>query len=489
MKLLFKQLTEYFLAENNIDLMQQYEITTIPARELIQYNRFDLMAKWIYIDAYEKGIHSDWGVKVYYDNINSFSCGLFFEPGSASKNSFDAYIKDFNKLIDNIKISGFDKEVSLIPIGKDNVLLDGSHRVAVAAYFNQDVTVIKFPELNRNYDYQYFRKYMMSDVNMGYMAIQYAHLKSNCFMACIWPKADVSKIEEAENLIREVGKIVYAQEVYLTFQGMCNFMVQIYGHQAWTGNISNHFDGVRGKAEACYAKGQPIRTYLFEAENLDTVLDVKRKIRAIFQIENHSIHISDDWRETKEMVEMLYNRNSVNFINFSNPYQYEWLYCQQKELKCILQKENRDVNKYIFCTNDISITGKLREYGKLNIFPTNIDNLSKDEENRSVLYEEVICNPERYFYFEGMKYLLGGEKEIDSIKDKIRKNNKVANIYTSLKIPKQYRFETIDKICVYQLRNSIYGQGQWSLKRYREYKCNRWKERILAVVKKLGLYK
>ena len=71
----FNVLAEYFIKENKIDLSKEYEICEIPARQLIKYNRFDLMAKWLYIDAVVKKLKTKCGYNVYYDNINSFSCG------------------------------------------------------------------------------------------------------------------------------------------------------------------------------------------------------------------------------------------------------------------------------------------------------------------------------------------------------------------------------------------------------------------------------
>ena len=44
------RLTDYFIRENNIDIKNNYKIEKISARKLISANRFDLMAKWIYID-------------------------------------------------------------------------------------------------------------------------------------------------------------------------------------------------------------------------------------------------------------------------------------------------------------------------------------------------------------------------------------------------------------------------------------------------------
>lgn len=486
----FNLLTEYFIRENKIDITREYEIVTIPARELIKYNRFDLMAKWLYIDAREKGLHSDHGLNIYYDNINAFSCGLFFEPGSAEKNSFEKYTNDLNLLIADIKENGFDTAKSIIPAGMDDDIIDGSHRVAVAAYFNKEILIIRFPELKRtySYDYEYFRKYMMSDISMGYMAIQYAHLKENCYMACLWPKADLSKAAEVEINLKSIGRIVYSQDVYLTHQGMRNFMTQIYGHQAWTGSIDDHFEGVCGKVDACYREGQPVRTYLFEADSFEDVVCIKEKIREIFQIENHSIHISDNWNETKDMVEMLYNRNSVEFMNRATPYQYSKVYKKLAELKTLIERNRFDRSRFIVDSSAILEVCGLRQAADLDyltdyIFETNgeiegVDNHASQLPYYNISLQEMLYNPENYFYFEGMKFITpqrliemkttrGEEKDIRDVR--LLKNY----LAKKIGIPKEYSYETIDMIHKYQLDNHIYGQGQWTYKQYKAHIRNK----------------
>ena len=149
----FNLLTEYFVKENNIDTSKDYEIVSVSARNLICANRFDLMAKWIYIDAREKNIDMAMARRVYKDNINSFSCGSFFEPGMDKKNSFQKYLNDFDAIIDDIREKGFDESLSLIPVGKGDRLFDGSHRVSAAAYFDKNVTIIRFPDMMPRYDY------------------------------------------------------------------------------------------------------------------------------------------------------------------------------------------------------------------------------------------------------------------------------------------------------------------------------------------------
>ena len=307
----FNLLTDYFVRENHIDTTKEYEIVSVPARTLICPNRFDLMAKWIYIDALEKGGGIEFAKSVYRDNINAFSCGTFTEYGTESKNSFEIYLEQFDEIIKDIKNNGFDSGKSLVPVGAGNVICDGAHRVTVAAYYNKNVTIIRFPDLTRRYNYGYFRRFLMSDINMGYMATMYSRIMPDCYMACLWPIAGRKKIADVTDLISGYGDIIYSQDVYLTYRGICNFMTHCYGHQAWTGNIDNHFSGVEACASGCYDSRYPVHTYLFQCKNFNHVLHLKQEIRSIFGLGNHSVHIGDNSEETLMMTRLLYNPNSV----------------------------------------------------------------------------------------------------------------------------------------------------------------------------------
>lgn len=492
----FNLITQYVIENNHIDMSLSYEISEIPARELITYNRFDLMAKWMYIDAKEKGLTAGCGYQVYYDNINAFSGGSFLEPGTNEKNSFEKYTEDLDRLIEEIKGTGFDAHKSLIPLGMNDDVIDGSHRVSTAAYYDKKVTVIRFPELKRvnHYDYAFFRKYLMSDVSMGYMAIQYAHLKENCYMACLWPQADRNRMDEVESKLKSIGHIVYAQDVYLTYQGMCNLMVQTYGHQAWTGSIEDHFSGVRGKADACYREKRPVRTYLFEAPDMDSVIEIKRQIREIFQIQNHSIHISDDWNETIDMAELLYNRNSVDFINRADPYKYSGVYCKIRELKKRIKEKGYDKSRFIMDCNAVLEVCGLRQAEDLDF----LTDYAFEEESRimgaddhrsrlpyyHIALPDMLYNPENYFYFEGMKFITpqklvemkANRGEVEDVGD-VKMLREFIN--KRLGIPKAYRFETIDRIHRYQIAHHLYGQGAYS---YVQYKDNVRRNRISKVI-------
>ncbi len=478
-----KKLTEYFLRENYIDTTKKYIIEKVPAKELICANRFDLMAKLIYIDAFEKNMDMDWAINIYSDNINAFSCGTFKEPGTERKNSLEKYINQFGDLITDIKDNGFDEKKSIIPIGKDNIILDGAHRVAVAAYYNKDVSIIRFPELKRKYNYEYFRKYLMSAINMGYMANEYARICGGCFMACIWPVADNEKIAEVTKLIKDVGEIVYEQDVYLTYQGMCNFMAQIYGHQAWTGSIDSHFEGVKAKVNCCYNKKNPVHTYLFEANNLDVVLELKNRIRGLFDLGNHSVHISDDDSETRMMTALLYNPNSVNFLNYAEPFKHSMVFKKMKAIKEKIQEDGYETDRFIIDSSSVMevcglraardvdyLTDYRKDEAREKEKSNNIINLEDVDNHESQLpyykvgITELLYNPENYFFFNGMKFvsvdrLIEMKSNRGEQKDQIDVKLLKSFVKQFNNTPRKYSYETIKSMNSFMIKNDMYGRG------------------------------
>ena len=98
--------------DNNTKLVEE----EINAKDLIVSNRIDLIAKLKYIESIDKNINTSFYKDLYKETLSCFSDGTFMEPGNKNKNSFDSYIKSFNKMIKDIKINGFKLYIfSLLP--------------------------------------------------------------------------------------------------------------------------------------------------------------------------------------------------------------------------------------------------------------------------------------------------------------------------------------------------------------------------------------
>ncbi len=135
---------------------KQYEIKQIPARSLLNVKRFDLFAKLYYIRY--SSIDKEKALRIYKEHIKAFNPDLN-EPGRNDKSSLRMFIDTFDKLIETFKEREFDKEISLVPIDGNNVILDGAHRVAALAFYNKDVIVAQFKDVKaKEFDCNYFKK-------------------------------------------------------------------------------------------------------------------------------------------------------------------------------------------------------------------------------------------------------------------------------------------------------------------------------------------
>ena len=141
------ELTPYFCETYMIDRHKDYPVEWIDSRTLLVSERLDLAAKVKYIESRESGQVSPFVRDCYVKHIEAFSYGTFKESGNNEKDSIKKYIDSIHHLIDAIKASGFDASKSVIPVGKDNILLDGAHRAAVANYFNKKIPIIRLPDI------------------------------------------------------------------------------------------------------------------------------------------------------------------------------------------------------------------------------------------------------------------------------------------------------------------------------------------------------
>ena len=142
-KMNIKNETDVSIFEWNSRNVGDLKIRYVDALELFTKNRIDLVAKYKYVEMYDRGLDIPFIRELYKSHISAFSAGTFIEEGQEEKkNSIEDYERIFKDLIDSIKCTGFDEHISVVPVGGENVILNGSHRVAIAAYFGLKVPVV-----------------------------------------------------------------------------------------------------------------------------------------------------------------------------------------------------------------------------------------------------------------------------------------------------------------------------------------------------------
>lgn len=387
-------------------------IEEVDACSLLTPQRLDLTAKLIYISAKESNEHIAYAKELYSKHIEAFSQGSYSEPGDSSKASIDAFFATFDRLINDIKTNGLDATKSLIPVGAENIILDGAHRTACAIYFKKRIKIIRFPNFSVDFGYTYFQNRHLRSELLHHMAQIYT--KYTCrpiYCACLWPVAVMEKRGQAIDIIRQRHNVIYNTEVMLSLNGLRNLMLQIYHHQDWIGTPENHFEGVMGKVNACFDPGMPTEVILFEGGALSDVLCMKDEIRSIFKLDKHAIHISDSTDETQLMAELLFNENSCHALNFGKPDFFPSFW------NMLLQTQESDV---------ITEEATLAFYG-----------IRMPKQKITLGYRIYAVNPRTYFVFLGRKLpalhivkgnLVKKTPDYNAVCDILRKSNTQSNM-------------------------------------------------------------
>ena len=131
-------------------------VERLPAVRLLVPDHFDLFARLFYIR--NRKSHRLLATKVYLESLRCFT-PFGKEWGQEEvKGRFFARLRRFDEMIDRFSREGFDDSVSLVALGKDNCLLDGSHRVSALAFYGKDVTVCRFDAVKPDIlcDYTFF---------------------------------------------------------------------------------------------------------------------------------------------------------------------------------------------------------------------------------------------------------------------------------------------------------------------------------------------
>lgn len=405
-----KILGDHFYIGNRINENTPYEILDIDARKLIVPSRIDLIAKYKYVEFFDNCINTTFATELYEKHIAAFTNGTYIEPDNPQKNSIDKYKQTFNGLIEKIKENGFDSNISMIPVGTDYGVLDGAHRAACAAYLGKTVRVIRFPEIKFNFDYEYFKDEMLDDIYLDFMVSEYCRIKDNVFVANIWPAADgKEKRQQVNSVIEKYGTVVAKKKIHLTYQGYRNYMLQIYSHHDWVGTFENYFKGVMSKVDACYADDRDLLIYIFECDNLDRVLKLKEEIRNLFEIGNHSIHISDNQIESVQMVELVLNQNSLDLMNNCKPDKYLEFTSLLKKYKDKVTNNKQARIESVIVSDSVLSLYEIRPVNIISwISEMDVDYCENSREYESLIAEikdEMIFNPHYYCIFSDLKFV------------------------------------------------------------------------------------
>lgn len=399
--------------------------TKVNARTLLGAGRFDLYAILLYIDSKVRGLSdNEYHNFVYQARTDAITNHQYCEIGKPHKINYDSYRDDLDKLIESHLLGTYDEQKTIIPIDKNGILIDGAHRVACAAYFNKDVTILKFIEKEvSRVDYNSLAKRLLPIKASDAMALEATKWHEDFFMLLFWPITNNNKpaLEKSLNLVKDRVDVIYEKKQKLTFHAIRNLMLQLYGHMDWIGSIDDKFKELNGKVESVWANGGECRFLLIQAKSLKDVLNLKDDIRNIFQCGQSSIHSTDTMWETRIAANAIFNSNSFHFLTYGQPDKYKNTYELFHKFKHLLIKNGKSLDEYIIDSGMCLGIYGARQSDDLDYLCEEPNILQKEECNQdeslsfeyhgtflryyNLLLSDILYNPEHYFEFEEIKFV------------------------------------------------------------------------------------
>lgn len=196
------------------------EVKKVPAAILMRPTRFDLFAKYYYIRNRKTSPFR--AKRVYYESLR---CLVPFgkEFGKEEeKYSFAKHFEVFDNLIDTFSSEEFDPSCSLVPVGADNLLFDGAHRVATLAFYKKDIWICEFASVvGNNYDYAYFTSRWMSDYAADLTAFEGMCFLKGMVVLCIW--GDIQEFIPDQGIVFYQRSFTLNRREYLKLRSCVEF--------------------------------------------------------------------------------------------------------------------------------------------------------------------------------------------------------------------------------------------------------------------------
>ena len=208
--------------------------------KLITHNRIDVLYKITYLKLFRN--NKKLAEKIYIDHIKVLTLGSYKEKNNPNKNTKEKYLEIFKSLFESIKTKSFQENISLIPLSNTGSILNGSHRLAIAYHLNSEVKAIKLNKRLENYNYEFFIK-RGCQINYLELIVQnYLQIKSNVYCLVLWP------ISNNFDVRKYLKNIIYEKKIKFNFQGLTNFVIDVYENEEWLGDLSNKFLGAYDKS-------------------------------------------------------------------------------------------------------------------------------------------------------------------------------------------------------------------------------------------------
>lgn len=393
--------------------------------EAINKNRIDLVVGISYVFAKDKKLKTNFFIDLHLNLKKSWN-NLYEEDWAGTRDGKTIFkgkhdfLQRFDSLIDSIRKC----ECNTAPIKiyhNDDIqpwVFDGYHRYSILYYynFNADLTFVnEDPSKYHKFyptDINFFKKRGLPKIYCEYIVHTFLR-KYKLEFSCIILFPD--KRQLPDKLYNEFcDDILYELEIKPTDEEKFtkNFIQSLYYEEEWC-----RWSGGAEKAKNTFKNNSNLKIIFIEKWETEKLKELKDKIREYYNVGKHSVHTPDTQKEVNHISDML-NANTIEFLrqtptlynNFKNFQKYF------SNLKKFCEDKNIDTERVCITSSAVLSVYCIRDCGDIDLFVDKeyIDifkNTEFDVDNQYTLdgyypihFEDIIYNPENYFYYEGFKF-------------------------------------------------------------------------------------
>ena len=380
--------------------------------DLLSRHRIDVIIKYMYAKSILQSYNTSYYKQIYKQHLKVWNG--FKEKDNPNKQTFEAFDTTFKNIITSINLNGFDSNISNIPI-LNNSVLNGAHRLAACLATNNNIHCI--PGVDgldgcSICDFNYLTRKGLDTKYTDRVAIEYTKLKHNTYMCFLFPVADIDP-RQSINILNSLGNIIHLKQLDLNYVGVFNLMRELYLDEPWVGCYPD-YGGYNEKAKLCYTHNKPVIAMLIEFNDINDSIEAKRKVRDIYKLGNHSIHINDKHEETVRLSKLMFNNNSIHHLCNMKPLQHRKFDMLLKQFKSYIHSHKLDIDNYCISASSVLTVYGLREGHDIDYIHTpsklNINNNLISSHNEyginlyPIPYDDIIHDPSFHFYYRGVKF-------------------------------------------------------------------------------------
>ena len=372
---------------------------------LITSNRLDVAFRLAYLKL--RMLNLPLAESYYYEIIKIQSLGRFIDPDNENRSRFQDYLDDFESLIESIEKNGFISSLSTIPLAADGSILNGSHRVAVALFFTQQVCVINKYSQPADCSANYLERFGMSNLLTETAVVDLLSYSNQFRVVVLWPSAE----NFAKSMKNTFKNIFYIKEIELSEIGKLNFLFEAYNHMNWIGSVSNNFRGIRQKVGECFPVNNSNKVMLLLInDEKDDVQKQKEQFRKSAGLGYSSIHSTDNVQESISLARIVLSESGLHFVNFSYNSRFNFRE-KAKSIKELLDQYGINAEHILFTGSVVLEAYGLRKSNDLDYFSLDdlTDYFGSPHDSQLKFYhsnkEDLIFSPDNFFWFEGVKII------------------------------------------------------------------------------------